>query len=530
VSGATRPSSPNSLETFSRVRVPRGVPPTNQIEDSLTAALSYQSHRLAVIPTRPFSKRAALRWRHWCDITQEPDDVIRMFGALPSESNVAILCGAASGNLAVVDCESRPAFNRTRRAVEAEGVATWQIETARGGHIYLRTRDPLQPAKTPDGLIELRSGRQYVLAPPSVHPSGHTYRFVSRTEEIALVEPDQLGFLGIPLRVARPVRQIPSATIQLLRRRDFSYPSRSEQEQAIVQGLVNARLPFKCVLSIFLYFPAADKFQGMYSKNPGDAVRWLRGNYEKAMSLGDSLTVRRIKAMRDWAVRGAWRGRTGITDRRVFLSHLSIAKRVGHTSYTASLRELAEVALVKVETVSKANKRLISKGLLRLVVPGNARRANRFTLLQKEVISGHSEETHTCEGMPQSYLFFVPEALAATRNLGRTAPEIYRFLEIADMSAVELASHSGRSPKSVRTALKRMAEIVDHRTGEILPLVEKRGKRWGLVQGIDLNAIARAIGTDGLRKRMHARHERERFKHRFSLEIASVVPENTNPR
>src|SRR5262249_48921483 len=257
-------------------------PPANPLTPSVfTAALAYQARGLSVIRAYPRSKKPAVRWGHWYEIPQEKEDVVRMFSTFP-ESNVGILCGAVSANLVVIDCENGSTFRRTRRLIEAEGVDTWIVETWRGGHIYLRTREPLSSTKTHDRLIDFRANGNYVLAPPSVHPSGETYCFSNKPAQIALVETAQLNFLGLSLRAAPVHPLIPSPTLRLLRGRDYSYPSRSEQEQAIVQGLVNAGLSFDTTYGVFLSFPAAGKFQESHNHNASQAKRRLLFEYEKA--------------------------------------------------------------------------------------------------------------------------------------------------------------------------------------------------------------------------------------------------------
>jgi len=55
-------------------------------------------------------------------------------------------------------------------------------------HVYLRTEKPVASFKIPQLNIEIRSGGNIVIAPPSLHPSGNRYEFVNpEVKEVLLV-------------------------------------------------------------------------------------------------------------------------------------------------------------------------------------------------------------------------------------------------------------------------------------------------------------------------------------------------------
>lgn len=96
--------------------------------------------------------------------------------------NVAVMTGRTSGGLFVLDCESEPVFAAAIEAVRARSIPLWAVTTARGGHIYMRSgAGPVKnipPGRLPE--LEVRGQGGYVLAPPSIHPTGAVYTWLAR--------------------------------------------------------------------------------------------------------------------------------------------------------------------------------------------------------------------------------------------------------------------------------------------------------------------------------------------------------------
>jgi hypothetical protein len=98
---------------------------------------------------------------------------------LDPQTGVGIITGAASGGLVVVDFDHR----RPRRLID-----TPLVQTSRGLHVYLSGSSPIESSRH-DGF-ELKADGTYVVAPPSVHPSGSRYEW--------LLAPTGLGNLFLP--------------------------------------------------------------------------------------------------------------------------------------------------------------------------------------------------------------------------------------------------------------------------------------------------------------------------------------------
>jgi hypothetical protein len=101
--------------------------------------------------------------------------------------------------------------------------------------------------------------------------------------------------------------------------------------------------------------------------------------------------------------------------------------------------------------------------------------------------------------------------------LGKTGLQVYEALRESPKSSQELIEATGRCNKTIRRCLERMSSLIDLRTGEIVSMVLCDGKKYSLVNEIDLNYIAELLGTKGMGEQQKARHERERMEHKAIL-------------
>jgi hypothetical protein len=142
----------------------------------------YQQLGLTPIPLQARSKKAAVPWESFQ--TQPPSiDVIRQWfnGKTTEDVNVGIVCGTVSGNLIVFDIDSEAVLNQIFTPEELSKLAkeTLVCKTARGVHIYFLTDRTCPSIKLPEFSIDVKSHGGYVVAPPSIHPSGTPYTFLS---------------------------------------------------------------------------------------------------------------------------------------------------------------------------------------------------------------------------------------------------------------------------------------------------------------------------------------------------------------
>jgi Bifunctional DNA primase/polymerase, N-terminal/Primase C terminal 1 (PriCT-1) len=142
----------------------------------LRTALTLAARGLHVFPCVPSAKTPACT--HGCkDATIDTVTIQAWWRSCP-DFNIGIATGPAS-NLFVTDVDGDDGEGSLRKLEAAHGPlpATVEVITPRGRHLYFKWPHlPLRNTvgKLADG-IDTRGDGGYVLAPPSVHPSGRKY-------------------------------------------------------------------------------------------------------------------------------------------------------------------------------------------------------------------------------------------------------------------------------------------------------------------------------------------------------------------
>lgn len=140
------------------------------------AGLSYLRAGLSVIPVRARDKRPLIPWREHQGRRGTEAEVVTWWKRWP-EAGVAVVCGQVSG-VAVVDFDPRNGDGL--HALADRLPRTPSAETGGGGvHYYFALPPGGRVLKTPGLLpgVDLQAEGSYVIAPPSVHPSGCHYRW-----------------------------------------------------------------------------------------------------------------------------------------------------------------------------------------------------------------------------------------------------------------------------------------------------------------------------------------------------------------
>ena len=144
---------------------------------------------IAVIPVAFQSKSPVQKWKKFQATLPSAGQLDNWFPA-----NRKVNWGVVAGwqNLVIVDFDDAGAYGKwrayaTERGGQAAHVArnAYQVTTARGVHVYIRTRDAERNRKLPGIDVKARNG--YVLGAGSVHPSGAIYTAMRENIYIPLV-------------------------------------------------------------------------------------------------------------------------------------------------------------------------------------------------------------------------------------------------------------------------------------------------------------------------------------------------------
>jgi DNA-binding transcriptional regulator YhcF (GntR family) len=348
--------------------------------------------------------------------------------------------------------------------------------------------------------------------------------------------------------------RIPPRALALLNGGDAlkCYASRSEVAQSIIASLVNAGFDDPAIVNVFQKYKQG-KFAELYTRNARKAEEWLRRSITEARRFCEAhnspARQRALEALA-WLESTPMSGAGARTDRAILAAHFSIAARAARAEWGASVRTLAELAGVNRDTASNSNQRLCADDFLQLVRPGGGDCASLFTYGSQ--IAEDRKEAE--KNAPPSSSSSAAAAFAAEvdkprhtlstssvrkcptlsihdafryRGLGKTGGEVYASLQDTPATVKELAQVTGAHKKTVKRVLVRMSKIVDGMTGEVLQMVEcDDSGRWQALD-VDLELVARVIGTAGTGERQRATHALERQKQQRYLTERSLNYDKT---
>lgn len=134
---------------------------------------------VSVIPVPEREKAAKITWKRYQSELPSDAELVSWFS---SPSNMAIVTGWQG--LTVVDFDDMDVHNDWLDYNPLAALVqqyTYQVETSHGRHVYVRLPDATKsrPLLKQDGSkwgVDIKSRGGYVLAPPSIHPSGLPYR------------------------------------------------------------------------------------------------------------------------------------------------------------------------------------------------------------------------------------------------------------------------------------------------------------------------------------------------------------------
>lgn len=214
----------------------------------------YKSWGFCLLPIQYKSKKPQIKWQLYQKRKPSDNELESWFHG--NNSNIAIVCGAISGNLVVLDCDNEELYlGLSDFLLEKFGQKidelTPIVKTGGGGyHIYLMVRQ-LPHLYHPTGderkhIPDIQSEGGYVLAPPSIHPSGNPYRLlnpqvtkiftIESLSDIAIDIPSgSASKAGEPVEEGKPI--LPGDHDRWLFRRASSYRRAGDTEDIIFTKL-----------------------------------------------------------------------------------------------------------------------------------------------------------------------------------------------------------------------------------------------------------------------------------------------------
>ena len=150
------------------------------MNEMLEAALEYSGRGISVIPIPPGAKIPGISWKQFQE-TRADENQIRAWWQRWPNSNIGIVTGAIS-NLVVLDCDAAEGLEIIEQngglPVTAVALTSFDETGFRKRHYYFQhpgERLKNFVKKLPG--LDFRGDSGYVLAPPSLHPSGARYEW-----------------------------------------------------------------------------------------------------------------------------------------------------------------------------------------------------------------------------------------------------------------------------------------------------------------------------------------------------------------
>ncbi|NWF69142.1 MAG: bifunctional DNA primase/polymerase [Chloroflexi bacterium] len=335
---------------------------------------------------QPYGQKAGMPWKQLQYTRLHPEHPqVGVAALFRGQWNIAVMCGRTSGNLFVLDCETDESFRQHKSQLRARNIPVWSVETARGGHLYLRCAEG-EVANIESGIMhdcELRGSKGYVLTAESIHPSGLKYRWLDHEGKtppvVSLKQIDWLTDINgkpIRLRLTRGGSKNSAYTA------NFSPLSRATQDylangSRIAPGSRNNRLfSAACDMAGNGYSEheaeqqliAIASSSGLPAREAYATIRSAFSRERKPARPARQQTAKQPTEVQQHGWKYAlayceaqtWTGRTGSSDRAVLLALIEKARLVSNEKgiFRASTREISVLARVGINTVQNALKRL----------------------------------------------------------------------------------------------------------------------------------------------------------------------------
>jgi|GEM_PF-5031459 len=438
-------------------------------------------------------------------------------------ANVAVLCGKTSQNLVVIDCDSEDEFAKISARLGQMGIKTWVRNSTRGGQFWFLCREgDVRPIKR--GKIDVLGAGSYVVAPPSVHPTGMLYEWLEQPEALpTTIGLKQLGdILGAELHLFQleirdgDDRNLPKRAHEILVMGETGRydGDNSHAELVACQSLVAAGYTDERIYEIF-----CDTLPPHFEKRNQNR-EWLETHiiapareYCEANPVtrtwtqeGAAAAMTTAAAIRNWAAGRQWKGATGATDSTVLMCLTKRMEKDG-TVFRASLRELSVMANIgKAAIISSLSRLKGEKSATPLIMyvrksSESGAALYQFCMDNIDLQDDHAELS-AFSANSAAHDAFCHRALGKTGLLIRDTYRLHRDELNAmpkDSDRVNfLSEKTGKCKKTIRKFFAKIIEIAESAEGA------------GESQ-IKLDFVAAYCNTDGVGKKRKVLYLEERM-------------------
>ncbi len=173
--------------------------PTN----TLDYALKYGELGWSIIPIPYRTKKARIRWKTYQSERPQQRRIEEWFGNSRNQ-NLAVVLGPVSGDLACRDFDVVGDYEFWSAQYPHLAASLPTVKTADGYRVYFQGRvSGITHIAAPNGkkLSELRGSGGYCLLPPSIHPDGPEYQWITKptNRNLPCIDPEVSGL--IPARL-----------------------------------------------------------------------------------------------------------------------------------------------------------------------------------------------------------------------------------------------------------------------------------------------------------------------------------------
>ena len=138
----------------------------------LKYALIYHKLGFAVIPVK--GKVPVVKWRKYQSKGVTKDEIVEWFTSFNDVTGIAVITGKVSNIIVIdVDGEKIPSW--------LKDIQTWKARTRRGYHFYFQydIDELVNSFRIKSYKIDVKAEKGIVILPPSLHPEGGRYEWVS---------------------------------------------------------------------------------------------------------------------------------------------------------------------------------------------------------------------------------------------------------------------------------------------------------------------------------------------------------------